>query len=109
MGVFRDKNRVPTQFVYTITRYNDQECTGEQYSIKYECVLPFYLKNRESLSCAHSEINGCDDDTTCQVVSAFTCSKTVDAISIHLYNLTEMALYGYNCPSSMLNKNVAIR
>ncbi|KAK8832590.1 hypothetical protein WA577_004849 [Blastocystis sp. JDR] len=98
LGVFRDKNGIPTQFVYTITRYNDQECTGEQYAIKYE----------ESLSCAHSEINGCDDDTTCQVVSAFTCSKTVDAISIHLYNLTEMALYGYNCPSSMLNKDVAI-
>ena len=36
LGVFRDKNGVPTKFVYTITRYNDQECTGEQYSIKYE-------------------------------------------------------------------------
>ena len=36
LGVFRDKNGVPTKFVYTITRHNDQECTGEQYSIKYE-------------------------------------------------------------------------
>ena len=44
MGVFRDKNGIPTQFVYTITRYNNQECTGEQYAIKYECVLPFCFK-----------------------------------------------------------------
>ena len=36
LGVFRDKYGVPTKFVYTITRYNDPECIGQQYSIKYE-------------------------------------------------------------------------
>ena len=36
LGLFRDKEDNPNEFVYTITQYNSSDCSHEQFHLKYQ-------------------------------------------------------------------------